>query len=417
LPDRSSLGVAGTAPASGYLPAETLQAPAYRPDYSHLIALALGGTLLALNRTLIYPLLDTVAADLNLTAAQSGFIASLYFVGLLAAQVGVIFLGDQWGLKRILVLAYVAAAFTILALGLWATTYARLLLFIGLQGLTMGVFWPVGYSLAVMGVPAAARGRATAVVGVGLAGGHALGPATSGLLYQLAGSWRLPFAFLALPTIGLAIAFIFLVRETPRPAGPAPAMSWLPVLRDRNLVKLFVASFCTLYGLWVLDVWGPAFLQAERGASLTASGLYVALSVAVSAPAGFILARLSDRVGRRQLSWIMFLLCAAGLATVGFAQPHWVLIVAVVVYGLGAKFAWDPVQIAWLADLTAGDPAKTVGQVVAMTSMIGMTSAVIGPALNGWIRDQTGSLQGAFLVAAVLAVIGAALCASVREHA
>ena len=158
-------------------------------------------------------------------------------------------------------------------------------------------------------------------------------------------------------------------------------------------------------------------MQTEHGLSVTASGLYVAISIAVAAPAGLVWGRLSDRMGRRQLSWMLFLLCAAALAVIAIAQPGWALVAALVAYGLGGKFAWDPVQIAWLADLTAKDPAKAVGQVVALASIFGMVSSVIGPVINGWIRDQTGSLQGAFGVCIVLAVIGAGLCASVREHA
>jgi ACS family tartrate transporter-like MFS transporter len=399
------------------LPIELPRPLIYRPPYAHLTALGLGGVVLAVNRTLLYPLLDAVAGDLSLTAAQSGFIASLYFIGLLTSQIVLSFFGERWGLKRVLVAAYFAGAFVVLGLGLWATGYAILLLFVGLQGLTMGVFWPSAYSLAVAGVPAQRRGRASAVVGVGLAAGHALGPALSGVLYQLAGGWRLPFAFMALPTLLLAVAFFSLVQSAPRLERQTYIMSWAPVLRDRNLIALFVAGFCTLCGLWAITVWGPAFLQAERGLSLVASGLYVALAIAVAGPAGFLLGRWSDRLGRRWLSASMFLLCAAGLALMALARSEWILLIALLACGAGSKFAWDPMQIAWLADLTAHDATKALGQVVALASTIGMSSAIVSPAIYGWIRDQTGSLQGAFLLGAVLAVMGAVLCASAQEHA
>jgi MFS family permease len=388
---------------------------AYHHKYGHLTALSFGGILLAVNRTLIYPVLDRVAEDLGLSAAQAGFIASLYFVCLLVSQVALSFFGDRVRLKRVLVAAYIAAALAVLGLGLWAASYGRLLFFVGLQGLTMGIFWPLGYSLAVAGVPAGRRGQASALVGFGLAAGHGLGPALSGTLFQLTGGWRLPFALMAAPTLALAVAFVFLVQDAPPAAGARP-LSWRPALRDPDLLKMFGAGFCTLYGLWLVTVWGPSFLQVERGLSLNASGLYIALVPAVAALAGLLMGPLSDRAGRRRLSVVLFALSAAALGLMAFAQGGWALLAILVLYGFVCKFAWDPVNIAWLADLTSRNRAVSVGQAVALASIIGMVSSVVGPVVNGWVRDQTGSLQGAFLLGAGLAAAGAVMCGTVKSH-
>jgi MFS family permease len=220
---------------------------------------------------------------------------------------------------------------------------------------------------------------------------------------------------MAAPTVALAIAFIFLVHDAPAARGAQP-LSWLPSLRDPNLVKLFIAGFCTLYGLWLVTVWGPSFLQVERGLSLNASGLYIALMTAVAAPAGLLMGPLSDRAGRQRLSVALFAISAAALALVAFTRGDWIVLAVLVAYGLACKFAWDPVNIAWLADLTSRNKAVTVGQAVTLASIIGMVSSVVGPVVNGWVRDQTGSLQGAFLLAAGLAMAGMLLCATVRSH-
>ncbi len=387
----------------------------YRPAYGHLAALCLGGILLTVHRTLLYPVLDTVAAELGLTAAQAGSVASVYFVCLLTSQIALSFYGDRVGLKRVLVVAYVLAGIAVAGMGWWTRDYATLMLFVGFNGLMMGIFWPIGYSLAVVGVPDDRRGLATGIVGAGLAAGSALGPALAGVLFNRMGGWRMPFTLMAIPTIALGLAFIVLLVDAPPVSGQSQTASRIGILRDRDLVKLFVASFCALYAFWVVLVWGPTFLQAERGMSLADSGLYIALATVVAVPAGLWLGPLSDRVGRRHISWIVFLVSGLALALSAVVQDRWLLAVALVVFGLTGKFAWDPVQVAWLADRVRQDRTRPIGQVVATSSIIAMTSSVIGPVVNGWIRDQTGSLRLGFFIGAVLAVTGAILCATVRD--
>jgi MFS family permease len=387
----------------------------YRPAYGHLAALCLGGILLTVHRTLLYPMLDTVAAELGLTAAQVGSVASVYFVCLLTSQIALSFYGDRIGLKRVLVVAYVLAGIAVAGMGWWTRDYATLMLFVGFNGLMMGIFWPIGYSLAVVGVPDDQIGLATGIVGAGLAGGSALGPALAGLLFNWMGSWRMPFVLLAIPTVALGLAFIVLLKESPPVSSQSQRASWIAILRDRNLVMLFAASFCALYAFWTILVWGPAFLQAERGMSLANSGLYIALATVMAVPAGLLLGPLSDRIGRRRISWIVFLFSGAALALSAVVQNGWLLAVVLVIFGLTGKFAWDPVQVAWLADLVRQDRTRPIGQVVATSSIIAMTSSIIGPVVNGWIRDQTGSLRLGFFIGAALAVAGAVLCATVRD--
>lgn len=383
--------------------------------HAQLAALCLGGVLLAVNRTILYPLLDRVGQELHLTAAQAGMVSSVYFTLLIVSQVVLGLAGDRVGLKRSLVASYLLAAGAVLALGLWTTNYATLLLFVGLEGLGMGVFWPAAYSLTVSSVPEGKRGRASAVVTAGLAGGHALGPAISGVLFRVTGGWRLPFVFMSIPTALLAIAFIFVLQESGRDPADSPPASWAHPFRDRRLVGLFVAAFCSLYGFWIVVVWGPAFLQAERGMSVTGSGLYTALVTAFAVPAGLAVGPLSDRIGRRQISWVMLAISAAMMGLLAVVTSHWALFLILAVYGLVGKFAWDPVLIAWLADIASRDRAKTFGQVLSLASIIGMLSSVVGPVVNGWIRDRTGSLQGAFFLGMLLALIGTMICLRMKE--
>ena len=47
-----------------------------------------------------------------------------------------------------------------------------------------------------------------------------------------------------------------------------------------------------------------------------------------------------------------------------------------------------------------------MGTALALFGTIGMTSSIVAPVVAGWIRDRTGSLEGAFLLAAAMLLVG-----------
>src|SRR3989304_1810356 len=78
----------------------------------------------------------------------------------------------------------------------------------------------------------------------------------------------------AVPPLLLALAFQLAVR----PVAPAAAAGTaLHLLRNKNLLFIYLASFCSLYAFATAVVWGPTFFQVERGLGLGAAGAYTAL--------------------------------------------------------------------------------------------------------------------------------------------
>lgn len=73
------------------------------------------------------------------------------------------------------------------------------------------------------------------------------------------------------------------------------------------------------------------------------------------------------------------------------------------------------VTISWLADLVANGRFMTLCQADTLSSAIGMSSVLIGPAINACMRDQSGFVQDAFLLGVALALIGVVACSLVRE--
>jgi predicted MFS family arabinose efflux permease len=390
--------------------AEPSETSGPQPDLRiFLTVLVLGGVLFTTSRTTLYPLLDQVALDLNLTSTQAGGLASAYFLMLILNQIPVGLWGDRLGFKRFLVGFFTLGGLALVGM-IWAKSYPLALFFAAIQGLGLGVFWPASYSLTMLSVPRSQRGRASAIVSAGLSGGHALGLISAGMLFGLFGNWRTPFLVLAIPTLLLALVFQRVLHDVRSPSDAAQEGSRmtevLAILRNRNFLAIYAASFTSLFGFFTLLVWGPSYLQAERGVGIVLSGVLTAIITIVAMPAGLVSGPLSDRIGRRRLSVVMFLLSTLMLLLLGTLRTPWALLAALVGYGLVGKFAWDPVQISWLADQASVRQPGAVGLVISLSSVIGMSASVLAPAIGGWIRDQTGTLQGAILLAAGLMLLG-----------
>ena len=326
---------------------------------------------------------------------------------------------DRIGLKRVLIGSYGIEIVALLGLGVLAHSYHLLLFFVALMGVGAACQWPIANSLTIRGSPPQARGKATALVNAGLGIGLTAGLALGGPLFALTGSWHASYLIMAVPTALLALVFYFVVNERrPEPASgeqAAPRDGMRAVLADRQLVILFLTVFCSLYAFWVVVVWGPSFLQSERSLGITVSGLVTGIVTLVGVSSGFVTGRLSDRFGRRQLSTIMFVLAGLSVLVLVGATSTIAILVSLVCYGLFGKMAWDPVEIAWVADRATTAHPSDLALIMALTSAFGMSSSVIGPVVSGLIRDLTGSLGNALYLGAGLAFTAAILTRFVPE--
>jgi MFS family permease len=377
-----------------------------------------GWAVIYADRTILYPLLTVIAGELGLTGFQTGLISGTYFTLYVAAMLPAGLLAERLGLKRTLVLFSLVSAVGVAGFGVAAVNYLALLAVAGLHGAGAGCYYTMAYSITIHTVPSRIRGIASGVINGGMSLGLVVGLALAGPLYHAAGSWRMPFLILAVPTFLMAALFQWAVREVPiheRRATPV----W-DLLRDSTLLRMNLSGFCVLYGWWVLLSWGPVFFQSERNVGLTMSGLYTLVIAVTAIPSGLVLGRLSDRVGRKRIVLTMLPLMALSLAVVPQVHSRTGMLLALMAYGLVGKLAWDPLGISWLGDYVARHRPGAVGAAVALFSFLSVLSAVVGPPLTGWIKDLTGSLAGGFYVAAGLALVGFVLAlgpADSRERA
>ncbi len=374
----------------------------------------LGWLFLFANRTTLFPLLSVIADDFSLSGVQIGTISSVFFVFYGSTQVLGGFLSDRVGFRRTLATSYAVAGVALVGLGLLATRYETLLLFVAIHGLATGVYFPSAFGYVLRTSPPHLRAVRSATVFVGIFVGMGAGFLFSGPVFRLLESWRLPFVLLAIPTTLMAGVYLRAIQELPpKPAGPrAPLRS---VLGQPRLIALFLANFCSLYGFWLILIWGPLFLQTEHGFGVTGSGLFAAIFVLSAIPVSILVGRVSDRIGRRPLSLVLFPLAAASLFFIAHSQSLLGLALALLFFGATGKPAVEPILLAWVGDDVARSRPEAMGTAMGVVNLIGISSGIVAPVLSGLIRDLTGSLVGAFYLGAALLLFGFLMCLFSRE--
>lgn len=190
---------------------------------STLAVLSVAQFLIALDYSILYVALPSIAADLGLDPATAQWIVSAYAVPFAGFLVVGGRLTDRIGARRMFVIALVAFGIAS-AIGGAATGGAVLLAARGTQGLAAALLQPAVLALIGTSFPAGpARARAVAVWGSVGASGLAAGAILGGLLTTA--SWRLTFAVNVPLTLACALVAILRVP----PAQPE-ATSRIPVL-------------------------------------------------------------------------------------------------------------------------------------------------------------------------------------------
>lgn len=386
-----------------------------------IVVLILGWAVLYADRTALYPLLSVIAETLGISSAQAGSITSAYFLFYVLLQIPSGLAADRWGTKRVLLFMFALSGAGILGFGLFGNTFSLLLLFSALHGLGAGAYYPCCFGTILATVPPEKRGISSGFIGMGMALGILGGMAVSGPLYEFFGHYRPPFLVLAVPTLLMFFAFIRFLPDTRNSAGSPSLSVYLRLFRDRDIWKINMATFCSLYGFWAAATWGPTFLQAERGFSLSGSGLYTGLIALSALPGGVLWGRLSDRFGRRKIASLVLPASGAALFLLTRVQGAPLIVSTLLLFGIFSNTAFSPVAVSWIGDIVSKRHPGSMSAAVGFFNATIMSSAVIAPLVSGFLRDVTGSLVPAILAGSALMFAGTVMLLltpdTVRERA
>ena len=228
--------------------------------------------------------------------------------------------------------------------------------------------------------------------------------ATVGATMAPGDAYRFIMVLAAIPA-AVAVALVFLVRETPR--APAPIR---PLRLTFHGAPRPLVSFVAIATAFSLGEFSYVFLLLLAGSKAggidLAIGLYILFNV-VYAAAAFPAGALSDKVGRKPvilLGYVLFAGMALLLANAPLLPAAAVLVPAFVLYGLSYGMT-QGTERALVADLAPPDLKATIlGAYHASVGLVKIASGVAAGLLWTVVTPEgTGTFWFAFAVAATSA--------------
>ena len=371
------------------------------------------------DRTILNPVMGKIKEEFSLDNAQLGLVSSVFFFSYALMQIPSGVMGDKIGRKLVLVPGYLlfglCTAFSGLAKNFPTFLAARIMVGVG-----EGTYYGPQYALSSESIPVKYRSLGTAIINSGMAFGMALGLIGSSYLTLEWGlPWQTPFYFFAIPTILVALAIWFCIKEHPLQSDSgasgasqtdkASKATVGSLFKNKNLIIAYIAVFCSLYGFFMVLTWLPYYLLTERGIQGSQVGNIASLTAWASIPGAILFSLISDKLGRRKpLVFLLVPVAAISICGMVYIQDINLLIAALIFYGFFGKLALDPVLIAFVAD---NAPKESYSSAYGVYNFVGMSSSIIAPYLTGYLADKTGSLAAGFYVAAgLLLVVALVMC-------
>jgi MFS family permease len=309
-----------------------------------------------------------------------------------------------------------------------------------LLGVAEAGFFPAVVYYLSQWYPAAMRARSLAwfMIAIPLSGAVG-GPLGTWLLgfdgaMGLAG-WQWLFLVEGLPSVVLGVVVLFYLTERPEEAKwlPAAGRDWLvarlkhdrethpahhhglPPLRALMHPLIWLAALPELLVTtagYAYVFWGPTLIAETLQLTTMEMGWLIAGIAVLSALALVLVGASSDRTGERVLhaAGCAVVVSAACIGAALFADPVMKIVSLVVMQVAVISFLAPFWTIPTL--LLSGSSAA-VG--IALVNAIGNVGGFIGPSLIGFLKTSTGHDNGAFYTLAAMALVAAAIIASMRR--
>lgn len=379
---------------------------------------------LGLGRFALGMLLPSMGEALSLTYSQMGLIGTVNFVGYLLAVLLCGPLTDRLGYRRLIFLALLAIGLTMLLIGRTKSF-----------GFTLFLYTVTGMGSGAANVPMMAlishwfsrshRGRATGFVVIGSGFAILLAGKLIPFLNGLAGveGWRISWQVLGGITLFAALICLAMLRNDPRelhlqPIGaandkPLPvgqeAESSIPVKRIAHLGVLYLAFGFTyvIYATFIVTT-----LIEERGFSEATAGNFWAMVGFLSLFSGPVFGTLSDKIGRKWTLAMVFAIQSVAHLLVGFHLPQGVLYLSIGCFGF-VVWSVPSIMSALVGDFVGPQKAARIFGLITFIFAMGQ---IAGPAIAGFLAEQSGSFASGFLMAGACTILASLLALKLPDN-
>ena len=373
----------------------------------------------------------TMKEDLGFTSSILGFGAGIFFLGYFLFEVPSNIILHKVGAR--IWIARVMVTWGIIAGGMAfvesSTSFyvMRFLLGVAEAGFFPGIILYLSYWF-----PARNRAGVIALFMAAAPIATAIGSPISAALLEMHGimglaGWQWMFLIEAIPAVILGVVVFFYMTDRPEKAawlkpderewlvktmqaedankGDQQHHSILRGLANPRVLALALIYFGTSAGLYTLGIWAPQIIK-ELGVSSMTVGLLNAIPPIISVVAMILWSRHSDKTNER--TWHVALACltaAVGLAIAASTGIMFGLIAALTIVNVGISCSKPPL---WsMPTMFLSGAAAATG--IATINSIGNLGGFAGPAMIGWVKDQTGSFAGGLYFVAGLLILSTVL--------
>lgn len=358
-----------------------------------------------------------LSRELMLSPVQMGFLLSAFFWTYAIGQVVAGWFTDRFPVLWVFTIGFVvwsgATFCTGLVQGMTALLVLRLLL-----GGGESVAFPCYSKIFATEFPPAKQGLPNAILNSGTKIGAALGVLVGGVLIALY-SWRMMFFVLGGSGVVFLILWFMLAPRTDRkPRGQAvstatkPGPSYLDILRNRDAWGTFVGAACYNYAYFFGLTWLPSYLVQQKHLSLEKMGIIGAIPFWAAAVSAIIGGWTSDALIKRGHSTtkVRKAFVASGLVFSVAAFPSAIvedLTASLVLLTVAYTALGVTVSNLWAISQTLAGPTAA-GKWSGAQNCLGAIAGIVAPIVSGLVVQQTGNFSLAFLIMAILALVGAA---------
>lgn len=374
-------------------------------------------------------ILPSMKDGLALSYTQLGLIGTGNFIGYLSLAIIGGFLAARFGVRRVVLVSLI-----VIGISLFLTGFSDSFSFAFLMRFFAGAGNGSSY-VPIMALPAAwfaaqKRGLATGIV----SGGIGVGLFLSGIIlppiitFFGPGGWRYAWFFMGVAVFVLAFVCYAFLRNNPKEkglsmyggeeeqkGGPKVTLfsAWKDVVREREIWKLGCVYFMYGFSYIIYLTFFVAYLTKEIGISPSTSGAIFAVLGVFSIFCGVVWGGISDVLGRRYGSMLAYITLAMSYFIFAYWKADTGFYLSAFIFGISA---WSiPTIMAAAAGDAVGGRLAPAG-LGFITLFFGVGQA-FGPAIAGWIKDVTGTFTNAFILSAVVSLIGASGSLILRKKA
>ena len=363
-----------------------------------VVALATGGFAIGTTEFVTMGLLPQIAGGIGVTIPQAGHLISAYALGVVVGAPTLAALGAR--LPRRALLVWLMVAYAVLNLLSAAVSHSGLLAFVRfLDGLPHGAYFGVSALVASGMVSPERRGRALALVMMGIPVANLAGVPAATLLGQAYG-WRAAYVAVGLVSVLTVVLILLFVPSTPGDAT-ATGRRELAALRHPQLWYAVGAGAIGFGGLFALVSYIAPITTDVGGLPESAVAVFL-LVLGVGMVVGNVVAgRLVDWSIEKSLRGAAVGLALALLLYFVLAPTGWWAVLA----GFLVTVIGSVLALGFMARLMdAAEHAQTLGAAMSHASL-NMGNA-LGAWLGGLVIAAGYGLRAPLVVGAALALAG-----------